>query len=228
MKKFLYALIACLVAPLALFAGELTVQGTGSVSLAADNGYINMSVVTEAIRPADAMSLNNEATSRVFDSLTRLGIKKNEMQTQGLRLAPKYLYQEKQEPKLVGYVVTHTLQITVCKIADTGKVLDAVIKDGANRVDRVSFGLSEEKRREALVVARKQAAQQAVERAELYLNAFNLKNKELKSVSEHQNTPVRGYAYERAANLSASSTPTNVEGGEIEVSVTVSTVWEVK
>jgi len=224
--KFLAAMIVCLAMPFALLAGEITVQGTGSVSLAADNGYINMSVVTDAPRPADAMSLNNEATSRVFDSLTRLGIKKNEIQTQGLRLTPKYFYAEKQEPKLVGYTVTHTIQITVCKIADTGKVLDAVIKDGANRVDSVSFGLSEEKKKDALAVARKQAAQQAIEKAELYLGAFNLKSKELKSMSEQADYG-RRTAY--SADLrAASSTPTNVEGGEIQVSVTVSTVWETK
>lgn len=225
--KFLTAMVVCLAMPFALLAGEITVQGTGSVSLAADNGYINMSVVTEAPRPADAMSLNNDATSRVFDSLTRLGIKKNEMQTQSLRLTPKYFYPEKQEPKLVGYTVAHTIQITVCKIADTGKVLDAVIKDGANRVDSVSFGLSDEKRKEALTVARKQAAQAAIEKAELYCNAFSAKEKTLKSMSEYADQPQRREAYQ-AARFGADSRPTQVEGGEIQVSVTVSTVWEVK
>jgi hypothetical protein len=226
MKQFL-TMIVCMVAPVSLLAGEISVQGTGSVSLAADNGYINMSVVTEAPRPADAMSLNNEATNRVFDTLTRLGIKKNEMQTQGLKLTPKYFYQEKQEPKLVGYTVIHTIQITVCKIADTGKVLDAVIKDGANQINSVSFGLSEDKRKDALNVARKQAAQNAIEKVELYTNAFGLKNKELKSVSEQQDYSRKNYAYDIATSATRTAA-TNVEGGEIQVSVTVSTVWEVK
>lgn len=224
MKKFLATMVVCLVTPLAILAGEVTVQSTGSVSLAADNSYINMSVVTEAPRPADAMSLNNEATSRVFDSLNRLGIKKNEIQTQGLRLTPKYFYQEKQEPKLVGYTVAHTVQITVCKIVDTGKVLDAVIKDGANRIDSVTFGLLEDKRKDALNIARKQAVQEAIAKVDLYIAAFGLKSKELKSVQESQDVR-KGYTYDISI---ASRTASNVEGGEIEVRVTLSTVWEVK
>lgn len=227
MKKFVAAFVVALMAPLALFAGEVTVTGSGSMSLAADNAYVVVSVITEATRPADALSLNNEATSRIFDSMTRLGVKKNEITTQGLRLSPKYFYQEKQEPKLVGYTVTHTLQITVCKIADTGKVLDAVVKDGANNISNVSFGLSEEKKNQALSVVRKQAAQNAMEKADLYIGALNLKSKELKSLSEQSSYSNHSYAY-RAADVRASSTPTNVEGGEIQVSATVTTVWEVK
>jgi hypothetical protein len=227
MKKFLTAIVVALAAPLALFAGEMTVSGTGSVSLAADNAYVTLSVVTEAAKPAEALKMNSDATNRVFDSLTRLGIKKNEMQTQGLRLTPKYFYAEKQEPKLIGYTAVHSIQITVCKIADTGTILDTVVKDGANRIENLSFGLSEEKKKDALNLARKQAAQSAIEKAELYCNAFGLKTKELKTMTEYTDSPTRkGYAYERAAQ--ADSRPTNIEGGEIEVKVTVSTVWDTK
>lgn len=227
MKKFAATLVVALLAPLALLAGDVTVTGTSSMSLAADNAYVVVSVQTEAPRPADALSLNNEATTRIFDSMTRLGIKKNEVATQSLRLQPKYTYQEKQEPKLTGYTVVHTIQITVCKIADTGKVLDSVVKDGANTINSVSFGLSEEKRTAALSVVRKQAAQNAVEKADLYLSALNLKGKELKSLTEQANYATRNYAYSaQAAQMDRAAT--NVESGEIQVSVTVSTVWEVK
>ena len=139
MKKFLTAMVMTLVLPLALFDGEITVMGEGTVALAADNAYVTVSVVTESTKPSNALSLNSEATNRIFATLAQLGVKKNEIQSQNLRLTAKYEYPEKQQPKLVGYVATHVLQITVCKIEETGKVLDSVVKDGANRIDGIAF-----------------------------------------------------------------------------------------
>jgi hypothetical protein len=228
MKKFLTAMIVCLAAPLALFAGELTVTGSGSVSLAADNAYVQLSVTTEATKPADALTMNSEATNRVFASLEKLGIKKSEIQTSNLRLNAKYNYPEKQEPKLVGYTVTHTILITVCNIPDTGKVLDTVVKDGANRIDGISFGLSQEKLRDATNIARKAAAKDAMDKVDLYSNVLSLKNKELKTFSEYSNQSGGRVAYAATAERAAPSGATNVEGGDITVKVQVTTTWDVK
>ncbi len=194
----------------------------------ADNANISISVVTEAPKPANALSLNSESTNRVFDSLTKLGIKKSEIQTQGLRLTPQYFYPDNQKPRLTGYQVTHTLNITVCNIADTGKVLDTLVKDGANRINRVSFGLSEDKKQDARNIARKQAALNAVEKVDLYRNVLGLKSKELKSLSESVNYREFSAAYDTSRKLGVGSAPTNVEGGNVDVRVTISTVWEVK
>jgi uncharacterized protein YggE len=228
MNKFLATVVAVFVTPLVLLAGELTVTGVGSVSVPADNAYVSMSVVTDAVKPADALNMNSEATNRVFASLAKLGIKKNEMQTRDLSLRAKYNYPEKGQPKLEGYTVTHTIQITVCNLPDTGKVVDAVVKDGANRIDGISFGLSQDKLKDATNLARKQAAKDATDKLELYCNCFNVKIRELKSFSEYTSSPGRmAYTADRAA-VGQSAAPTNVEGGDITIRIQVNTTWDTK
>ncbi len=228
MKKFLATMVA-LFTPLALLAGEISVNGVGSVAVSPDNAFIHMSVVTDGTKPAQALSLNNESTNRIFTSLATLGIKKNEIQSQDLRLSAVYEYPDKQQPKLVGYRAIHTIQITVCKIEDAGKILDTVVKDGANKVDGISFGLSAEKQKDAVTKARNAAATDAVERASLYCTALGINSKSLKSLSEYNQSTGGRSAYSNMADrgMAAGQSASNVEGGEVKVTVTVQTVWTV-
>ncbi len=106
--------------------------------------------------------------------------------------------------------------------------MDTLVKDGANRINRVSFGLSEDKKQDARNIARKQAALNAVEKVDLYRNVLGLKSKELKSLSESVNYREFSAAYDTSRKLGVGSAPTNVEGGNVDVRVTISTVWEVK
>jgi hypothetical protein len=223
MRKFLLSMVAMLIAPIALLAGEITVVGNGSVSLPATTGYVSVSIVTEAKSPADALALNKDATNNIFALLKKLNVKKEEMQTQGVELSPKYVYTQNQEPTLVGYTVRYSLQVTVCDIADTGKVLDGIVREGANRINSVRFGLTEEKMQEALTKARIEAAKNSREKAELYAKALNPNAKlKLKTLAEQHtySTPRAEYA------MMDRKSSTNIEGGEMAVKVQVTTVWD--
>jgi hypothetical protein len=225
MKKFLLSMIAVLIAPITLFAGEITVTGTSVVSMPATTGYITVAVVTEAKTPADALALNKDATTNIFALLKKLNIKKEEMQTQGFQLSPKFVYIQNQEATLTGYTVKYTLQITVCDIANTGKVLDSIVKEGANRVEGVRFGVTDDKMQEALTKARTEAAKNAREKALLFASALNPNAKlKLKTLSEHS-ADTGNRVYSNMADRSPGGS-TNIEGGEISVKVQVQTVWD--
>lgn len=225
MNKFLLSLVAILFAPLALFAAEITVLGNSTVALPATTGYITVAVVSEAKTPADALSLNKTATDNIFALLKKLNIKKEEMQTQGFNLSPKYIYTQNQEPTLTGYVVKYRLQVTVCDIADTGKVLDGIVREGANRVEEVKFGVTEEKMQEALSKARSEAAKNAKEKAILFATALNPNAKvKLKTLIESGRDYGQRMAY--AQSDAAPGRSTNLQGGEVSLTVQVNTVWD--
>lgn len=226
MKKFILSIMTFLVTPFILLAGEITVIGNGTVSLPATTGYITVAVVTESKTPAGALAANKDATSNIFELLKKLNIKKEELQTQDFNLSPKYINTPNQDPTLTGYIAKYTLQVTVCDIANTGEILDDIVKEGANRVEGVRFGINNEKMQEALTLARVDAAKNAKYKAELFASALNLKGKlKLKTLAESSVDSGRNMVY-AASLLQRADKPTNLEGGEISVKVQVHTVWE--
>ena len=111
--KYLFSLVFVALASVAN-AGELTVIGDGSVSLPADRAVLSVAAVSESATAGDALKSNNNTTNKVFTTLKKLGVKKEEVQSQGVTVAPKYVYQQDKEPLLVGYTASHTINIVVC------------------------------------------------------------------------------------------------------------------
>lgn len=199
MLKYLTGIAAFLMSGVLSFAGELQVTGEGSVSTPSSVAYLSVSVVSEAVSPSTALSLNGLASSKIMKTLkTTFNLKDNEIQTAGFNISAKYVYDNKKEPELVGYVVVHDLDITVCELKNVGQILDAVVsKDGVNRVRNVRFGSTGKEAEDAVIKARQLACLNAQFKADEYCKAFGVKKK-VKSISESIVYP-RGNAYERAS-----------------------------
>lgn len=224
MKKVLALVAFLVVSP--VFAGEIVTVGEGSVSTTPDVAYISVSVITDDTSPNTALSNNNRKVQRVFSALSRLGLKKEEIASTRLDLQPQYKAKNNQERdyELVGYKVIHSIQITVCDLDDTGKIIDNVIKEGATSIDNVEFSLSTAKMKKALDEARIKAAQDATHKSSLFARALNTKITKLKTMSENRDyRPRREQAYSRDVRPLAN---TNVESGSLTVSVTISATWE--
>src|SRR3546814_16468885 len=116
------------------------------------------------------------------------------MQTSSVNLQPQYRYQENQPPQRVGYQSSNMVQVRVRKIEDSGRIIDALVAQGANQINGPS--LSVDQADAALDEARTSALAKARQRAELYAKAAGVRvkriiqNTEGGAVSAHMPYPV--------------------------------------
>lgn len=181
MKLFTLALALCFLAsparagaPAALLP-SITVQGTGEVAATPDTAEIQAGVVTQAEFAAEALDANSAAMTKVMQTLEGAGLAKKDIQTSQFSVSPVYERNNEhmRERKIVGYQVTNQVQIKVRKLDSVGEILDKLVAQGANQVNSIRFSVAEPER--LLDEARRKAMADARRKAELYVQAEDLK-----------------------------------------------------
>jgi uncharacterized protein YggE len=126
----------------------ITVTGTATTSVSPDIVILQFGVDTEAKTAQDAISANSQAMDSIVTAVTSLGITKDEISTASFSIYPVYNYSVPepytgiQKTILTGYKASNTLFVKTSKLSLAGKIIDAAVGAGANRVDNVSFSLS--------------------------------------------------------------------------------------
>ena len=72
---------------------------------------------------------------RVLAALKRAGVADRDIQTSNVNLNPEYRYPENQAPQLTGYTASNQLTIRFRDIRSSGKILDALVSEGANQIN---------------------------------------------------------------------------------------------
>src|SRR3546814_12995132 len=90
------------------------------------------------------MQQNATRMTTVVAALRKAGVADRDIQTSSLNLNPQYRYQENQPPQLVGYQASNTVQVTVRRIAESGRIVDMLVASGSNQISGPSR--SEERR----------------------------------------------------------------------------------
>jgi uncharacterized protein YggE len=177
MRPFTLALPGALVAALLAPAGaeqkqalipSITVVGSGKVSARPDTAQVQVGVVTQAPLAARALEDNNDAMARLFSTLDARGIARKDVRTANFSVAPQYRRgaHGEQMQEVVGYRVSNEARVRVRKLDSLGQVLDAVVKEGANHVQGISFSVAEPT--PLLDEARRKAVADAGRKAGLY------------------------------------------------------------
>jgi len=160
----------------------LQVSAQGEVRRAPDVAEIGVGVVTQATDAQAALKANAEQMNRVVAAVRRAGIEDKDVQTSGVNLQPQYQYGENVPPKLNGYQAQNRVSVKVRDIGDVGKVLDALVAQGANQIDGPTFTL--DKPETALDEARRAALAKARTRAKMYADAIGLRVARIVSIDE--------------------------------------------
>jgi uncharacterized protein YggE len=119
---------------------------------------------------------------RVLAALRRAGIAERDVQTTAVNLNPEYRYEQNQPPQLVGYSATNSVNVRFRDIRNSGKILDALVAEGANQINGPSLTI--DKPESALDEARANAIANGRARAELYARAMGKRVARIVSVSE--------------------------------------------
>ena len=161
---------------------RLDVTATGEVSRVPDVAIISAGVVSRAATATSALQDSATRMSQVLAALKRAGVQDRDIQTSNVSLNPEYRYPENQTPQLVGYTATNQLTIRFRDIRNSGKILDALVAQGANQINGPNLTL--DKPEAALDEARAKAIAAGRARAELYARSLGLHIVRVVSVSE--------------------------------------------
>lgn len=201
----------------------LTVHASGEASRTPDLATISAGVVTQAADAAGAMRANAQRMQHVMEALARAGISGRDVQTSGITLQPQYRYADNQPPAITGFEASNTVSVKVREPARLGAVLDALIAQGANRIDGPSFGIDQPDA--AYAEARQAAIRRALAQAETYADALGVKLRRIVSITEGGAASPRPVPMLRALAGSTAAAPP-VAVGESALAVNVEVVFE--
>ncbi len=204
----------------------LSISAQSEVSQPPDTLVLSAGVVSTAPVAADAMAGNAARMNAVVAALKAAGVAAADIQTSSLSLSPQYRYQQGQPQILTGYQARNSVSVKTRKLTDAGKLIDALVKAGANDVNGPAFSIADPEA--ALNTARAAAVAKARARAEIYAAAAGLKVARIASIAEPGAEPLqpvmRPMAGRMAAQEMADATP--VEPGEMRLSAQVTVTFE--
>ncbi len=201
--------------------GTLELTGTGEIAVVPDVATLRLSVVTERKTAGEAVAENAKDANAVVDRMGKIGIPKEDMQTEGLNLYPVYETNPATNvTSIVGYRASNTVAITA-PIELAGKVFDAGVESGADESGGLSFGMRDPRphREKALEVA-VAAARKEAELVSRAMGVMLLGPKTVQVLSG--GGPVR---VESTRIMAKAATP--VLPGSLTISATVQVVWEI-
>ena len=163
--------------------------------------------------------------ARVRTALKAAGVEDRDIQTSNLSLNPDYRYENNQPPKLVAYQASNTVTVRFRDIANSGKIIDALVAEGSNQINGPTLTI--DKPEAALDEARARAVALGRARAELYARSTGLRMVRLVAVSEtggHYPVPPP-MAMMRAEAADAS---TKIDPGEQKLQVNLAMTFELQ
>lgn len=220
----------------------ITVRGEGEAFAIPDTAVFSFSVVESAATVAEAQRKATEKLNTVLDVFEAEGIEDRDIKTVGYNAYPKYEYPDRGvacgpygcppsgNPTIVGYEVSHTVEV---KVRESSKAGDLMGKVGAQNVSNVS-GLDFRVDDMSMVQAeaRGEAIADAREKAEAMAQALDVDL--VRVVNFYENASgVPYYAYGRGSAMDMASSvkevaPIPVQPGESQVNSSVEIVYEIR
>ncbi|MEY4871581.1 MAG: hypothetical protein RLZZ563_911 [Pseudomonadota bacterium] len=201
----------------------ISVTGEGIVAAAPDLATVSLGVTMQGDTAAAAMAAGNSALQAVLERLKAAGIEDRDLQTSNLSLNPNWQSGDgTTAPVIVGYIASNILSVRVRDLDKLGAVLDAVVTDGANTLNGISFGLADPD--PVLDQARTEAVADARGRAELLVGAAGVKLGRILSIAESGGMmPMPAPMF----RMEAASDAVPVAGGEVGMSASVTITYEI-
>ncbi|MDN7013366.1 DUF541 domain-containing protein [Methanoculleus sp. FWC-SCC3] len=202
------------------------VSGTGKVTTTPDQAVVVFAVETENTDVKAAQQQNAERMDAVVNALKGAGIPEKDIRTAGYNIIPVTENDNRglTTSKVKYYRVINSLEVTLNDVNRAGEIVDLAVENGANKVNRFSFTLSDARQQEFRSQALTAAVAQARGDADAVAAAIGKTIVDVKEVNVGNNYiplvyDTRYDSMEKAAS-GAASTP--LEVGEIDVTATVS------
>lgn len=224
--KALLSACALLLAATAANA-NITITGTGKVKFTPDQAVVTVGVSSDARTAAEAWKLNAEKVKKLFEQLKKLGLTDKDLQTMNVHISARYDRPKDRAPQLIGYTASYDLSITIRKLGEVGKVLDAAVDSGAKHGMSIRFECGDVDK--LMDAARAAAVADARRRAQIYVKGAGAKLRTVVQIHEGHFSPYREYRieYDRSVAGKAGAPALPIAAGEQEMSATVTVTWTI-
>jgi uncharacterized protein YggE len=207
---------------------RLDINATGEVTRVPDVAIISAGVVSRSATASAALQDTANRMTRVIAALKRAGVEDRDIQTSTVSLNPEYRYPQDQAPQLVGYSASNTVTIRFRDIRNSGKILDALVSQGANQINGPNLVV--DKPEAALDEARAKAIAVGRARADLYARSLGMRVVRVVSISEsggyYAPPPPAPPMVAMMARGERDSTP--VQAGEQKLQVNLAMIFELQ
>jgi uncharacterized protein YggE len=208
------------------------VSGESTVSVAPDKATVRFGVVTEAKTAEAARRQNAEAAKGAMNAVRDLGVAENKMQMEGLRLQPRYEYDQESETRtLKGYEATRQVVVELTDLEQLPTLVTRVVQGGANRLNGIDYSLQNRTsvRNDALATA----AQNARDKADLLATTLGATLGPVQQIDEQafeQDNPSPRVRMEmaKARGSDAAPEPDAYAAGEITVRTAVQVAFSLQ
>lgn len=209
--------------------GTISVTGTASENYPPDTSEIILAIENTAMTVSQATQKNNTISEKTINRLKKI-LKPEEgdtIKTSSYSLQPTYEYdQNSRKNKFIGYKVTNQLTVKTKQLMNVGKLIDSATEEGVNRVDNISFTISDNK--DICKHLLRQAAERAKSEAEVVAQSLGTKLVGIKDISTTCSSEMHRPVYQfgmvqEEAMMAKSVVP--VEAGTINLQSTVRVVF---
>ena len=111
----------------------ISVSGTANIAAANDTGGFTTGVEVRRSKPSDALQSAAARMQHILDALAAQGIARKDIQTQRSDV------RRERRKRVVLYVATTTVSVTVREVLHTGRAISAAVEAGANRLSGPRF-----------------------------------------------------------------------------------------
>ena len=156
--------------------------------------------------------------------LLSIGIKSSEIETLNFNVYQNY-YWINGERKIKNYTVSQTLRIKSYNLDLAGKVIDEAVKEGANNIGSLNFGVDEknlEKYKEELL---KEAVEKAYRQARIVADAGNLKLKGIKKLDINSYSYVPYYPVYKTMAVAEDSSNVKIDEQKQKASISINVIF---
>jgi uncharacterized protein len=210
---------------------HITISGTASEEVQPDLAEIRFGVVTKNATAKEASAENAKLANTVLEVVRKLGIDDKDIQTINSSLSAVFI--EEKDPKTLavisrhpdGYQALNLIAVRIRDIRRVGEISSALIDQGVNRFDGVSFEVSDRAKR--MDAIREEAILDAKRKADIYTHAVFTKLGDVFEILTENNEPAGEADLPMKRQTPGPQTiAIPIAAGVTELSVTVKVTWK--
>lgn len=202
---------------------ELVVTGTASVAVEPDAARVSLSVTAEGQTASAAAQAASDEAAGVRDALAQAGVAKDDLQTSGVAVWPRYAYAQDGTSSVSSYAATVSFTAEGVTLPDVADVVSAALAAGATQVDEVAYYASTYDEHYAEALAKATASARAKAQA-LQAAQFGDAGGELVLEKLEEQPTSQAYRYASASGFESASADSAQAKVDVSASINPGTI----
>ena len=212
------------------------VTGQGIIDIPADVAQVSIGVESRETTVSAARQKAADAMESVLDAIKDNGVSEDDIVTTNFNIYPQTIWVEvsdslgrHSEPRITGYTVSNTVQVTVRDIDNLSPVVDTAASAGGDliRINSIQFTVDDSSAYGEVI--RQHAAADALAKADVYARAMGVTLGPLVYLTEISSSVPMAYGAPRAemAAMDGAFKSTPISSGDVNLSVTIQAVFAI-